>query len=128
MRTSGINLILADSHDTVKSICQTLGLDTVYPLSALPTRCMVEPDAVYFALGTTREELLQLSSFFNIRRGVICIAGKDEYLGSNVDWMTKLLVRKNERAAVASIRTFTPQPVEDDEKESPYEALGYARR
>ncbi len=127
MRNFGINLILTDSMAEVEAIAKALDLVEVYPLDELTQHCLTNPDATYFQLGDQVQQLEQLAAYFTVRRGVIRVQGKDKFLGTNVDWMTKLLVRTTHTAAkqvVQPIRTFSIQ----EEKDDPFQDLGYARR
>jgi len=127
MRNVGINLILADSMSAVDAIAVELDIEEVYPVEELIQTYRTSPHATYFALGDSVPELEQLATYFTVRRGVIRVDGKDKFLGSNVDWMTKLLVKTSKTAAaekVQTIRSFTVP----EEKDDPFEELGYARR
>jgi len=136
----GISIILSDSDDEVKHLIKQLGVTDAFPLTMLSKVCVTHPDAVYYEILESEEQLLRLSENFKIRRGILSVNGKRQYLGFNVDWMAKTLVTRDlEKAIEASIPSLMttpslmrPTPVlvvsNDEDREDPYEALGYSRR
>lgn len=125
---TGINLILTDSLDSVKALCDALSVQTAHPLTELLDRCMQEPDAVYYIVGDSLEQLTTLSKNFNIRKGVIFFEGRKHFLGYNREWMTKVLVMRdldNAISATSPVKITVPAP---EDRDDPFEALGYVRR
>lgn len=125
----GISIILADSYDEVKRLLGVVNAQEAFPLSRLSELCYTHPEAVYYDSRKDVNHLETIAKQFKIRRGVISVDGKAEFLGFNVDWMTKVLADKK----VADIE---PAPIRRpvlelacmEEKDDPYEDLGYSRR
>lgn len=117
-RSIGINIILADSIDEVNSIAHAIGNPSIFKFKSFEQMCLIDPDAVYYALLSTSEQMYEFIKFFNVRRGVVSSNGRRDMLGYNVDWMKKLI-----KAPVAKIPPKGFQIPED--REDPYQSLGY---
>lgn len=135
----GISIILTDSDDEVKHLIKQLGVEEAFPLAMLSKVCSTHPDAVYYEILETEEQLKCLAQCFSVRRGILSVKGKRSYLGFNVDWMAKTLVTRDlERAIEASVPQLTQVPIarpapvlvvcNDEDRDDPYESLGYSRR
>lgn len=139
----GISIILTDNDAETKRLLEVVQAEEAFPLGMLPQLCLSNPDAVYYETLTNPDQLRYLAKCFSIRRGVLSIAGKREFLGFNVKWMAEvMMIRDLDEAIKAGVPNRdcvnqstdpkTPTPVftapEDDEREDPYEALGYRRR
>lgn len=131
---TGINIILADSHDAIESLKKVLGVEQVYLLSDLPDPT-VSLDAVFTMTDPDEGRLRHMAKMFNVQRGVLSINGKHEFLGFNVDWMSRLIVVRDLDNAVEPV-TPTPEVLLRGiaqvitgcyEKDDPFESLGYRR-
>lgn len=126
----GISIILTDSDEEVKYLITQLGVEEAFPLSMLSKVCTEHPEAVYYEVLDTEQQLKTLSQNFLVKRGIISVNGKRSYLGFNVDWMSKTLVTRDlEKAMESTIKkpvALGPFFTEED-RDDPFESLGYSR-
>ena len=132
----GISIIMADSGDEVDSIIHLLGITEAFPLRSLEQMFQLDPDAVYFVVMRTKEEMTKFAEDFTVKRGVMSVGGHRSSLGFNVDWMSKILLkpRTQPSPSVAAVvekalpKAFTAIEIPPHiEKDDPYADLGYRR-
>ncbi|MNZ54931.1 hypothetical protein D3C78_728440 [compost metagenome] len=132
---NGISIILADSNEAVDCILKDLSVEEAFPFRSLEQVFNLDPEAVYFAIFRTKAEMEKFASFLSVKRGVMCVDGKREIMGFNVDWMQKIILKPRNPISV-------PRAVNDPmvkampagfsihlqgEKDDPYADLGYRR-
>lgn len=132
---NGVSIVLADSEVELQRLLKHLGVAVSYPLERLVEVSLSNPEAVFHVILATQGEMDRLVQYLNVRRGITSVAGKRNFIGFNVDWMTRMLAERDlDRAievATAPVRPM-PKPVlvrmDDEERDDPYAELGYARR
>jgi hypothetical protein len=132
---NGVSIVLADSEVELQRLLKHLGVAVSYPLERLVEVSLSDPEAVFHIILTTQGEMDRLVQYLNVRRGVTSVAGKRNFIGFNVDWMTRMLAERDLDQAIevatAPVRPM-PKPVlvrmDDEERDDPYAELGYVRR
>ncbi len=117
-KTTGINIILADSMEEVNLIAKIVGSPNVFQFKSFEQMCLIDPDAVYYAVLPTHDQMYDFIKYFNVRRGVVSSNGRRDMLGFNVDWMKKLI--KAPKAEIPRQGFQMPE-----ERDDPYTSLGY---
>lgn len=143
----GISIILTDSDVETKQLLEIVHAKEAFPLGMLPQLCLSHPDAVYYETLVDPEQLKRLVKCLSIRRGVLSIKGKREFLGFNANWMREVMAARHlEEVSKATdperdyVNLWTkpeankhPTPTlvysapEEEEREDPYLSLGYRR-
>lgn len=130
----GLNIVLADNYDEVKRVLDILQVTEAFPLSQLSELCLRHPETTYYEVIAEEARIHQLLQYLHVRRGVISIKGKRSFEGFNVDWMGKILAASDLDRATKATQPEPPKipkPVlvvsNDEDREDPYQALGYRR-
>lgn len=123
---TGISIILADSAEEVTRLCNVLGVAKPVAFRSLEQMFAIDSDAVYQVILRSKQEMLNFCKFLNIKRGVLSANGHCEAVGFNVDWMRKLLIRKDglrpDKSPVVAAGIIAA------ERDDPFLELGYGRR
>jgi hypothetical protein len=132
---NGISIIIADSEDEALTIAAGLGITETHLIEALPHLLMpdLENEVFIAVLNGPVENMKSYANRFNVRRGVLSVKGKREFIGFNVDWMKKLMSRpKPSHDEVRVLKSSMPVGFSNvfeglAEKDDPHADLGYRR-
>jgi hypothetical protein len=128
---NGISIILADSQLEVDKIMDVLGLTDVYEFRSVTQNFLTDPEAVFYVILKTKDEMIRFTEILSVRRGVISANGKRESIGFNVDWMKKIMA-KSKADTARILKAALPVGFSNTfeglaEKDDPHADLGYRR-
>lgn len=118
MEREGIDILIVDDEHTLPYARRVLGLSATRPLSELLS-ITETPDAVFHIVVACESNVDTIASVFNVRRGAYITTSTKKAIGYNVDWVKRLLTAPKAIAIHVS---------DDDEKDDPYESIGYSRK
>ena len=125
---SGVNLIIADSHEEAGAICNILGVSEPSLFKSFETMYLVDPEAVFVVVLTHKHQMQQFANCFKLKRCVISHGGEREVSGFNVDWIKKILGHKTAKPHEYT-RADIPilAMLAEEEKSDPHAEIGYRR-
>ena len=95
MKTNGINIIVADSHEEALAIARDINCVSPMKFESIVHLFMNEPNQVYYIILNNQIQAKMFLDNLNVKRGVVSFSGKREFVGFNVDWMKRLLATKS---------------------------------
>lgn len=120
---SGISVIMACTVEELDELDRVLGVESVW-LTHITQHPVRDPDTAYRVLLSDRSAMESIVGLLNVKRGILFVEGKAEFIGFNRDWMTKALRWQGKRKEKPK-----PVPIQatEWEKDDPWESLGYSR-
>lgn len=134
LNETGINILLVDSQDELRRLIKILAVERAYPLADIEDIAIDSLDEVFYLVYPDPTRLRRMTQLLSIKRGIISIGGKREFIGFNVDWMRRILAENDLDKALEAVKpvpVIHPTPrgiVVDHEPDDPFLELGYSRR
>lgn len=127
MINNTLSIIMADTESEVERLISLLELEAVHSIKDLATAILEEPDPVFWVVIPNEQSMQQLVSVLKVRRGIMSIQGKINYVGFNKDWMVKTLTANKPVKPSVPSRSVTISTQMEWVKDDPYTDLGYTR-